>query len=105
MPCADARDRKRTSYNSVAWQQTSCCSAREVAIDARVDAPTLQRQSASVSDRSRMALTAPAAFGKSMTERQDAVSALNGCFDQRDELSQKIQAKMAAERQDCFFLK
>ena len=38
---------------------------------------------------------------KLITERQNAVSALNGYFDQRDELNQKIQAKMAAERQEC----
>ena len=32
----------------------------------------------------------------------NAVSALDGYFDQRDELNQKVQAEIAAERQECF---
>ena len=44
-----------------------------------------------------------AAFGKLISERQNAVSALNGCFDQRDELNQKSQAKIASKLQECSF--
>ena len=44
-----------------------------------------------------------APFSKLFTGRRNAVSALNGYCGQRDELNQKIQAKIAAERQECFF--
>ena len=43
-----------------------------------------------------------AAFGTLIAARQNAVSAASGYFDQRDVLNHKIQAKIAAERQECF---
>ena len=43
-----------------------------------------------------------ATFGKLIAERQIAVSVLMGYFDQREELNQKIQAEIAAERQESF---
>ena len=43
-----------------------------------------------------------AALGKMIAERQNAVSALNGSFDQRDELDQKIQVKIACRAARVF---
>ena len=42
------------------------------------------------------------AFGKLIAERQNSRNVLHGSFDPRDELNQKIQATIAAERQECF---
>ena len=46
-----------------------------------------------------------AAFGKLIAERQNARSVQMCYFDQRDELSPKIQGKIAAEWQECFQLR
>ena len=44
-----------------------------------------------------------AAFGRLITERQNAHSVLKCNFGQRDKLNPKIQAKIAAKRQECFW--
>ena len=43
-----------------------------------------------------------AAFSKLIAARQNAHSVLKCAFDQRDELNQKIRAKISAERQVFF---
>ena len=39
---------------------------------------------------------------RSISERQNVTDVLKGCLFQRDELNQKSQEKIAAERRECF---